>query len=65
MLAEKTQALFVYGIEVTDAPESIGKFFGCFATPEDDRLIAAHAGNLVDPAVGAFAIFEIALGAND
>ena len=55
----------MFGIEVTDAPESIGIFFGCFVALENDRLIAAYACRLVDRPVSSFGVIEIALGAND
>ena len=65
IVGQENVAFFLYGIEVTDPPESIGIFFGCFGTLEDDRLVAANPRRLVDPAVSAFGKIEIALGANN
>ncbi len=65
IVGQEDVVFFVFGIEVTDAPKGIGIFFGCFGTLEDDRLIAAYARRLVDSSVSSFAVFEIALGAND
>lgn len=65
IVGQEDIAFFVFDIEETDAPKRIGIFFGCFVTFENDRLVAAHPCRLVDRSVSSFAVFEIALGAND
>ena len=65
VVRQKDEASIEFRIDVRDAAQGIGVFFGSLGAAQDDDLIAAQSEGSVDGLRGAPTEIEIALGADD